>query len=109
MYKLINTMIVILMLSPTCVFAQEIDPTSPLFGSEVNLNQKSNQAIQLQSIVGQGKQATVVINGKVLRLGGLIEQYQLAKINKNSVVLASTSTDKRLELSLFSPVVAESK
>ena len=95
------------MMLPDWVIAQEIDPTRPLFGASETVNKKVNQTIKLQSIVNNGQDLTVVINGKLLKVGDRIEQYQLEKINNNSVVLSSP--EKRLELSLFSPIVAKSQ
>lgn len=87
--------------------AQQADPTRPLTGASEVVSKKAAQRMKLQSIVENGQDLTVVINGKLLKIGDRIEQYQLEKINKNSVVL--TSPDKRLELSLFSPIVAKSQ
>lgn len=94
------------MLSGNAV-AQQTDPTRPFSGGSEAVNKIAVQRMKLQSIVENGQDLTVVINGKLLKVGDRIEQYQLEKINKNSVVL--TSADKRLELSLFSPIVAKSQ
>lgn len=88
------------------LIAQEADPTRPLSGASKVIDKNVKQAIQLQSIVDDGEHSTVIINGQVLKVGDRIEQYQLEQINKNNVVLSST--DKRLELSLFSAIVAKS-
>ncbi|MGB1197572.1 MAG: hypothetical protein ACPG46_00910 [Thalassotalea sp.] len=103
MYKLVILTIAVML--STTVTAQEVDPTRPLSASgQVGSEIKTITVMQLQSIVDSEKALTVVINGKVLKLGDRIEQYQLKKINKKSVVLSAA--DKRLELSLYSPVIA---
>lgn len=106
-YKLLSIITVLIFLPLSHAVAQEVDPTRPLFGESQASSNKVTQAIELQSIINNGQQLTVVINGRLLKVGDKIEQYQLKKINKNSVVLSST--DKHLELSLFSPIVAKSQ
>ncbi|GHE99095.1 hypothetical protein [Thalassotalea profundi] len=104
MYKLITFVTTLVFMLTGQVVAQEVDPTRPLSGSSTVAYHHVKSTMQLQSIVDNGEHSTVIINGKVLKVGDRIEQYQLKQINKKNVVLSSP--DKHLELSLFSPIVA---
>ena len=108
MYNISSTFIglvtLLLLVQSAGVSGQEVDPTRPLFATSSNVIKSNSKAMQLQSIVDNGQGATVIISGKVLKIGDHIEGYQLKSIYKNSVVLVSD--EKRLTLSVFTPVVA---
>lgn len=90
------------------VKAQSADPTKPLNimnSSVTNVTQKD--ALNLQTIVANGENKSVVINGQLLNIGDQIQQYKLSKITRNYVVLSSLEKD--MTLSLFKSVVVKTK
>ncbi len=87
------------------------DPTKPFAGnspSSAPLNSDNQEEkkvkLVLQSIIEQGTQRKVIINGKILKMGEHIEAYQIIKINSDSVILKSA--EQRLTLSLFTKVLS---
>ncbi len=87
------------------------DPTRPFSGSKPlnstlsseNVEEKQIK-LELQSIIEQGKQRKVIINGKILKKGEHIDIYQVIKINSDSVILKSA--EQRLTLPLFIKVLS---
>jgi len=86
--------------------AQQVDPTKP-FGSSGYTDAKSKKIdkLILQSIVKQSSEKNAIISGKLLKVGDKIGKYKLKRIKTNSVILMSA--DNKIELSLFSDVVAK--
>ena len=85
---------------------QSVDPTKPLsYQASTGSNKLQIKDYVLQSIIDNGQQKHVVINGKLMVLGDQIGPYQLINITKEHVVLSST--EKELKVSLFSSVVAK--
>lgn len=77
-----------------------IDPTRPFGQGVVSTNgEQAVNSLVLQSIVHGDGIHTAVINGKVIKPGEYIGQYQLVAINDASVVLRSD--DERLTLNVF--------
>lgn len=88
--------------------AQQLDPTKP-FNSAGHVSSQKSQfnELSLQSIVEQNSEKSVIVSGKLLKVGDKIRNYTLKRIKISSVILKSA--DKQIELSLFSDVVEKSK
>lgn len=79
------------------------DPTAPLgwinnTSSKVRIISRS-QLPQLQSIICDSQQCTVILNGIVVGLGGRVQGYKLIHITDNTVTLSRG--EKKLKLALF--------
>ncbi len=99
----------LLFLLPLAVNGQQVDPTRP-FGisasSSYSDDEKKNDIV-LQSIIQSQQLKKAVINGKTLIVGDVYKGYEVTAINSKRVVLHSPQG--RMELSLFSGVIAKSK
>jgi len=106
-YKI--SLILLLLFLSQYVNGQQVDPTKP-FGavasSSSSDSEKSTQLI-LQSIIQRGGNKKAIIDGKVLNVGDKYKGFELITINSKGVVL--DSPQGRMELSLFSGVIANSK
>ena len=103
-----HIVLVLLVCAPLSVFAnQGVDPTKPLTGSTISTSVKKTGALVLESVVSREKSRVAIINGKLLKQGDTIGKYQIKRLEKNSVLLASF--DGELELTIFSEEVAISK
>ena len=93
----------LLALTLLLVFCQSsqaaLDPTKPLFGTQVASQTKVWSRLMLQSIFKTGSTRKVVINGKILSQGDSILEYKVTAIKAREVVL--DSEEKHLVLSLF--------
>ncbi len=82
------------------------DPTQP-FGRAVMGSapvEKINQ-MTLESIIHGNGVHTVIINGKLLKVGDYIGDFKLVAVNDKSVVLRSE--DERKKLHIFSELTAK--
>ena len=105
MYKV--SLIFLLLLLPQFANSQQVDPTKP-FGSFVSATSKEKKsALVLQSIIQVDSRKKAIINDQLLNVGDSYNGYELISINTNGVVLESSQG--RMELSLFSGVIANSK
>lgn len=101
-------LLLFLLISSASVEAKSTDPTKPFnLNVSSSANVINNNALTLQTIVGNGEHKSVVINGQLLKLGDQIRQYTLSEITDQYVLLSSS--EKNIKLSMFSPVVAKSK
>ena len=100
MYKII--LVLCFLFISNYVNGQQIDPTRP-FGEIAT----SNSTLVLQSIIERNKKRKAIINGQALSVGDKYNGFNLIAISKNGVVL--DSPQGRMELSLFSGVIANSK
>ncbi len=70
------------------------DPTQPSVGGSYEKNNVSaSHGLQLDGIFSQANNSTIIINGKILRVGDSIEGYKITQISKNSVTLQSNSNE----------------
>ena len=106
MYKIASTLLILIL--PLSVSSQQTDPTRP-FGATAAVSQGSDSksALVLQSIIQSNQSKKAMINGEVLTVGDKYRDFELIAINSNGVVLQSSQG--RMELSLFSGVIANSK
>lgn len=102
MYKF-STALLILFLSVTAS-SQQVDPTRPFGVSASAKNTEQKSALVLQSIIQRGQEKKAVINGKILKIGDRYKDFELMAINSKGVVLQSSQS--KMELSLFSGVIA---
>jgi hypothetical protein len=87
-------------------YAKNIDPTRPFTGKKSSSSVVKKQSkLELQSIIEQGQQRKVIINGTILKKGEHIEGYQVVKISSKNVHLQSS--ERRLTLSLFTKVLSK--
>lgn len=86
---------------------QDLDPTKPFSDHRATSTVKKNARLVLQSIIKRYNSRIAVINNKTLKIGDEIGLYQVVAINSKSVVL--NSLQQRIELSLFTNVVAKSQ
>ncbi len=100
-------MILLLLFCSEYANGQQVDPTKP-FGAVAasNSNEKSTP-LTLQSIIQRDGNKKAIIDGKVLNVGDKYKGFQLIAISSKGVVL--DSPQGRMELSLFSGVIANSK
>ena len=105
MYKV--SLILLLLFCSEYANGQQVDPTKP-FGAVAasNSNEKSTP-LTLQSIIQRDGNKKAIIDGKVLNVGDEYKGFQLIAISSKGVVL--DSPQGRMELSLFSGVIANSK
>jgi len=106
-YKII--LVALLLFLPQYVNSQQVDPTKP-FGAvasvSTNSSEKSTRLV-LQSVINSNNNKKAIINGQVLNVGDKYKGFALIAINANGVVL--DSPQGRMELSLFSSVIANSQ
>ena len=86
---------------------QDLDPTKPFSDQRRSGKVTKNAPLVLQSIIRRENNRIAVINNKALKVGDEIGLYQVVAINSKSVVL--NSLQQRIELSLFTNVVAKSQ
>ena len=87
--------------------SQQVDPTKP-FGTSVSPQGKEKKsALVLQSIIQVDSRKKAIINDQLLNVGDIYNGFELILINANGVVLESPQG--RMELSLFSGVIANSQ
>ncbi len=105
MFKVI--LVLLLLVLPQYVSSQQIDPTKP-FGAVVSTSSggESNRLI-LQSIIQSDSNKKAIIDGQMFSVGDKYKGFELIIINSKGVVL--DSPQGRMELSLFSGVIANSK
>lgn len=105
MYKII--LVLCFLFISNYVNGQQIDPTRP-FGEIATSNSSEKGAtLVLQSIIESNNKRKAIINGQALSVGDKYNGFNLIAISKNGVVL--DSPQGRMELSLFSGVIANSK
>lgn len=91
--------IIAVLLSTNTAFSAKVDPTRPFGHTGLNSITPEGKALVLESIVhGDGVQ-TVVVSGRILKVNDFIGEYQLTKVNKQSVILQSDT--KKVELNIF--------
>lgn len=95
----------LLLLQAFIASGQQTDPTRP-FGAVASVNQSGEKksVFVLQSVIQSNDMKKAVINGQVLNLGETYKGFELIAINSKGVVLQSSQG--RMELSLFSGVIA---
>jgi len=107
-YKII--LVALMLFLPQYANSQQVDPTKP-FGAVVSVSTtNSNEKIKtlvLQSVIKSNNNKKAIINGQVLNVGDKYKGFALIAINPNGVVL--DSPQGRMELSLFSSVIANSQ
>jgi MSHA biogenesis protein MshK len=106
-YKI--ALVALLLFLPQYANSQQVDPTKP-FGAvastSTNSSAKSPRLV-LQSVIKSSNKKKAIINGQVLNVGDKYQGFALIEINANGVVL--DSPQGRMELSLFSGVIANSQ
>lgn len=100
-------MILLLLLYCEYVNAQQVDPTKPFGAIAASNSSERSTSLTLQSIIQRDGKKKAIINGKVLNVGDKYKGFQLITISSKGVVL--DSPQGRMELSLFSGVIANSK
>lgn len=87
--------------------SQQVDPTKP-FGAVTSANSsEKSTTLTLQSVIRSDNNKKAIINGQVLNIGDKYKGFALIAINAKGVVL--DSPQGRMELSLFSGVIANSQ
>ena len=95
------------LLLPNIVFAKQVDPTRPFGAQSVYQADTPSSKLALQSIIRSHNDKKAVINGVVLKVGDKYKGYELMSISSKGVMLKSSQG--KMELSLFSGVIANSK
>ncbi len=105
MYKI---MILIALLGPmSCLAAELVDPTKPASYSKNAEGSAEKEAApvevswMLNSILISPQRKVAVINGKQVAEGGMIDDYQVKKIDTYQVVLAGGTEEKILTLGSY--------
>ncbi|PSV31645.1 MSHA biogenesis protein MshK [Photobacterium sp. GB-72] len=77
------------------------DPTAPLgwVASKAKTNQAQARLPQLQSIICDGQQCSVILSGQVVSLGERVNDYTLTNVSESSVTLSRSG--KKWHLALF--------
>ena len=107
MYKI--SLILLLLSLPHYANSQQVDPTKPcdaVASSSGSSSEKSTR-LTLQSIIRSDGNKKVIIDGQVLNVGDKYKGFELIAINSKGVVL--DSPQGKMELSLFSGVIANSQ
>ncbi|MBU2891755.1 hypothetical protein KO495_00290 [Colwellia sp. D2M02] len=97
MYKRLLLLCLLISLNFFEVAHATSDPTKP-FASEAASTITENKLV-LQSIIHRDNVAMAIINGKVIKQGAALGQYQVAQINDDNVVLHSD--DENIKLYIF--------
>ncbi len=105
MFKIMLVLLILLL--PQYVSSQQVDPTKPFGAVASGGRDKKDTALVLQSVIQSNNHKKAIINGQVLNIGDKYNGFELIAINANGVVL--DSPQGRMELSLFSGVIANSK
>lgn len=91
--------IIVALLSSNTAFSAKVDPTRPFDHTGLNSVTPEGKELVLESIIyGEGVH-TVVVSGRILKINDFIGEYQLTKINTQSVVLDNGT--KQVELNIF--------
>ncbi|MGB2742179.1 MAG: agglutinin biogenesis protein MshK [Cognaticolwellia sp.] len=85
---------------------QQVDPTMPFGAVASTSGNEKITVLVLQSII-KSDIKKAIIDGQILNVGDKYKGFELIEINSNGVVL--NSAQGRMELSLFSGVIANSK
>lgn len=101
------TFILALFIVSSAVSSQQVDPTRPFANVLSSANSEKRSPLILQSIIQSQNKKKAIINGQTLHVGDKYKGFELIAINTNGVVL--DSSQGRMELSLFSGVIANSK
>ena len=101
------TLILCLLFMSNYVNSQQVDPTRPFGEVASTNNSEKSDPLVLQSIIERNSKRKAIINGQALNVGDKYNGFNVIVINKNGVVL--DSPQGRMELSLFSGVIANSK
>jgi len=104
-YKI--SIVLFILLMPFAASGQQTDPTRPFGAVKSSSYSEKKSALVLQSIIQSGQSKKAVINGQVLNVGDVYKGFELIAISSKGVVLQSSQS--RMELSLFSGVIANSK
>jgi hypothetical protein len=102
---LFSCSVMLCLLSGNCL----ADPTRPaqLTQSMPSAASKSSEPIRLSLIRWQEQQASVVINGQLMKIGDTIAGYQLREVHQDHVVLESAAD--RLQLFIFQKMTHNDK
>ncbi|PSX10148.1 MSHA biogenesis protein MshK [Photobacterium angustum] len=91
------------LLLSVCAFGAHAaqDPTAPLgwVASKAKTSQAKARLPQLQSIICDGKQCSVILSGQVVSLGERVNGYTLTNVSESSVTLSRSG--KKWHLALF--------
>jgi MSHA biogenesis protein MshK len=106
-YKII--LVALLLFLSQYANSQQADPTKPFraVASGSTNNSEKSTGLVLQSVIKSNNNKKAIINGQVLNVGDKYKGFALIAINANGVVL--DSPQGRMELSLFSSVIANSQ
>lgn len=76
------------------------DPTKPFSAGQLGSAAKVEKVNQmkLESIIHGNGVHTIIINGKLLKVGDYIGEFKLVAVNDKSVVLRSEDERKKLEI-----------
>lgn len=108
MFKLFFIIISCLVFLPITVSGKQVDPTRPFGALSQPTEEKSGaKKIVLQSIIAIGKNKKALISGRVLKEGDMFKEFKVISIDSKGVVLESSQG--KMELSLFSGVIAKSQ
>lgn len=100
-------MILLLLFCSEYANGQQVDPTKPFGAVAASNSREKDTPLTLQSVIQRDGKKKAIINGKVLNVGDKYKGFQLITISSKGVVL--DSPQGRMELSLFSGVIANSK
>ena len=105
MYKI--ALVLLLLWLSSYANSQQVDPTKP-FGFLASTSSNNDRAaLILQSIIHRDNKRKAIIDGQVLNVGDKHKGFELIEISSKGVVLSSSQG--KMELSLFSGVIANSK
>ncbi|WOH35902.1 MSHA biogenesis protein MshK [Thalassotalea fonticola] len=96
MFKLF--LVATLMTCTTSIHAEELDPTRPFTSSAIDRESLAKN-LKLYSVIISGNSRTAIINQKTLVVGDSLEEFRVIQIEKQKVVLQSSS--ETIELVLF--------
>lgn len=78
--------------------AEQLDPTKP-FSKSITDRESVKQNLKLYSIISSGDSRKAIINKKIMVVGDSLDEFKVIKIEKQKVVLQSSS--ETIELLLF--------
>ena len=84
--------------------AEQLDPTKPFTKSAMD-RESVKQNLKLYSIMISGSSRKAIINKKIMVVGDSLDEYKVIKIEKQKVVLQSST--ETVELALFTNALAK--
>lgn len=102
MFKLF--LVAFLISSPFSAHAEQLDPTRPFTKSMID-RESVEKNLKLYSVIISGNSRKAIINNKTMIVGDSLDEFKVIQIEKQKVVLQSSS--ETIELFLFTSALTK--